>query len=89
MAARIMIEDCMCLLLDVDDIDRVASSPARNGMGPASLREDDQNLWHRRTLLMQGFAASLRLPDEPRQVCQVCCCLWELCMPASPAMLLL
>ena len=73
LAARIMIEDCMCLLLDVDDIDRVASSPARNGMGPASLREDDQNLWHRRTLLMQGFAASLRLPDEPGQVCQVGC----------------
>lgn len=67
LAARIMIEDCMCLLLDVDDIDRVFSSPARTGMAPASLRDDDQNLWHRRTLLMQGFAASLRLPDEPGQ----------------------
>ena len=73
LAARIMIEDCMCLLLDVDDIDRVSGSPARNGPGPASLREDDQNLWHRRMLLMQGFAASLRLPDEPGQVCQACC----------------
>lgn len=73
LAARIMIEDCMCLLLDVDDIDRVFSSPARTGMAPASLRDDDQNLWHRRTLLMQGFAASLRLPDEPGQVCSMCC----------------
>ena len=70
LAARIMIEDCMCLLLDVDDIDRVFNSPAKNRI---SLREDDRNLWHRRTLLMQGFAASLRLPDEPGQVCQGCC----------------
>ena len=89
LAARIMIEDCMCLLLDVDDIDRVASSSARNGAGPASSREDDPNLWHRRTLLMQGFAASLRLPDEPGQVCQVCCRCGELWMPATPTMLLL
>ena len=30
LAARIVIEDCMCLLLDVDDIDRVWA--ASNGM---------------------------------------------------------
>lgn len=56
LAARIVIEDCMCLLLDVDDIDRVWA--ASNGF-----REDEHILRQRRSLLMDAFASSLRLPD--------------------------
>ena len=56
LAARIMIEDCMCLLLDVDDIDRMF-------IMADGFREDEMQLRQRRSLLMEGFAASLRLPD--------------------------
>ena len=56
LAARIMIEDCMCLLLDVDDIDRMF-------IMAGGYREDEMQLRQRRSLLMEGFAASLRLPD--------------------------
>ncbi|KAA6418002.1 MAG: hypothetical protein FRX49_12002 [Trebouxia sp. A1-2] len=56
LAARIMIEDCMCLLLDVDDIDRMF-------IMAGGYREDEMQLQQRRSLLMEGFAASLRLPD--------------------------
>ena len=56
LAARIMIEDCMCLLLDVDDIDRMF-------IMADGYREDEMQLRQRRSLLMEGFAASLRLPD--------------------------
>lgn len=56
LAARIMIEDCMCLLLDVDDIDRMF-------MVASGYRDDEMQLRQRRALLMEGFAASLRLPD--------------------------
>ena len=56
LAARIMIEDCMCLLLDVDDIDRMF-------IMAGGYREDEMQLRQRRLLLMEGFAASLRLPD--------------------------
>ena len=56
LAARIMIEDCMCLLLDVDDIDRMFTMAG-------GYREDEMQLRQRRSLLMEGFAASLRLPD--------------------------
>ena len=41
LAARIMIEDCMCLLLDVDDIDRMFIMA--NGY-----REDEMQLRQRR-----------------------------------------
>ncbi|KAL3158886.1 hypothetical protein ABBQ32_011601 [Trebouxia sp. C0010 RCD-2024] len=51
-----MIEDCMCLLLDVDDIDRMF-------IMADGFREDEMQLRQRRSLLMEGFAASLRLPD--------------------------
>lgn len=57
LAARIMIEDCMCLLLDVDDIDRMF-------IMAGGYREDEMQLRQRRSLLMEGFAASLRLPDS-------------------------
>ena len=57
LAARIMIEDCMCLLLDVDDIDRLHGT--YQGM-----RDNEGPLRQRRALLMEGFAASLRLSDS-------------------------
>lgn len=77
MAARIMIEDCMCLLLDVDDIDRMF-------MVASGYRDDEMQLRQRRALLMEGFAASLRLPDTSmlnvgKVSCHLatllCCCL--------------
>ena len=46
----------MCLLLDVDDIDRMF-------MVASGYRDDEMQLRQRRALLMEGFAASLRLPD--------------------------
>lgn len=62
LAARIMVEDCMHLLLDVDDIDRCfASAVARN-----SVPQDPDGLRKRRALLAVGIAASFRLPDSPR-----------------------
>lgn len=42
LAARIVVEDCLCLLLDVDDIDRLAAG-----------RDDEPALRHRRCLLME------------------------------------
>ncbi|KAL3689112.1 hypothetical protein R1sor_015421 [Riccia sorocarpa] len=55
LAARIAIEDGLCLLLDVDDIDRVLaiSQPPDGG---AQLRR-------RRQILLEGLAASLQLAD--------------------------
>lgn len=59
LAARIMIEDCLALLLDVQDIDCVfAASPGGAPEGEAALRR-------RRALLMDGLAASLRLQQPP------------------------
>lgn len=57
LAARIVIEDCMCLLLDVDDIDRVLKNHFRG-------REDEQtaSLRVRRIVLLDAMANSLRLP---------------------------
>lgn len=83
LAARIMIEDCMCLLLDVDDIDRMF-------MVASGYRDDEMQLRQRRALLMEGFAASLRLPDTSmlnvskvrlccaatKQIAKRCCCHW-------------
>lgn len=55
LAARITIEDGLCLLLDVDDIDRLLqfSQPQDGG---AQLRK-------RRQVLLEGLAASLQLVD--------------------------
>jgi DNA topoisomerase 2-associated protein PAT1 len=58
LAARIMIEDAMCLLLDVDDIDRLLASPQKP--------QDTRSLQQRRTLLLHGLVQSLRLPDNPQ-----------------------
>mmetsp|Transcript_35186 Transcript_35186/g.66322 ORF Transcript_35186/g.66322 Transcript_35186/m.66322 type:complete len:905 (-) Transcript_35186:458-3172(-) len=57
LAARIMIEDAMCLLLDVQDIDRLLHSQ--------QALEHPAALHQRRTLLLEGLAQSLRLPDSP------------------------
>ena len=46
LAARIMIEDAMCLLLDVEDIDRLLYSQSN--------LESPQALHQRRTLLLEG-----------------------------------
>ncbi|KAK4833937.1 hypothetical protein QYF36_013683 [Acer negundo] len=55
LAARITIEDGLCLLLDIDDIDRLLqfSQPQDGG---TQLRQ-------RRQLLLEGLAASLQLVD--------------------------
>ncbi|XAR51189.1 hypothetical protein NMG60_11005745 [Bertholletia excelsa] len=55
LAARITTEDGLCLLLDVDDIDRLLkfSQPQDGGT----------QLRHKRQILLQGLAASLQLVD--------------------------
>lgn len=58
LAARIMIEDCMCLVLDVLDVDAIFSA-ANNGQEI----ENVEALRTRRALLLEGLAASMRLPD--------------------------
>ena len=60
LAARIMIEDCMALILDVQDVDRIfIASGGRN-------IENEDALKQRRTLLMEGLASSLRLSEVPQ-----------------------
>lgn len=55
LAARIVIEDELCLLLDVDDIDRILQvSPPQDG---------GAQLKRRRQILLEGLAASLQLVD--------------------------
>jgi len=61
LAARIMIEDCMALILDVQDIDRIFSAAAASG----EAIENEQLLVQRRLLLVDGLSASLRLADAP------------------------
>jgi hypothetical protein len=75
LAARIMIEDCMLLLSDVEDIDRMfaaaaAAAGGAGGMappgGPVLLSPPQvQMLLHRRAALLGGIAASFRLPNAP------------------------
>ena len=55
LAARIAIEDGLCLLLDVDDIDRLLQIQ-QHPDGGAQLRR-------RRQILLEGLAASLQLAD--------------------------
>ncbi|KAJ7552615.1 hypothetical protein O6H91_06G111800 [Diphasiastrum complanatum] len=55
LAARIAIEDGLCLLLDVDDIDRLLSLPQASDSGT--------QLQRRRQILLEGLAASLHLAD--------------------------
>lgn len=55
LAARITVEDSLCLLLDVDDIDRLLQCTQPQD-GGAQLRR-------RRQILLEGLAASLQLVD--------------------------
>lgn len=54
-AARVTIEDGLCLLLDVDDIDRFLQSN--------QLQDGGTQLRRRRKVLLEGLAASLQLVD--------------------------
>lgn len=68
LAARIMIEDCMLLLSDVEDIDRMfaaAAAAANPPAVPSISASNAQALLHRRSALLDGIAASFRLPDTP------------------------
>ncbi|XXG68548.1 hypothetical protein AAC387_Pa06g1608 [Persea americana] len=58
LAARITIEDGLCLLLDVDDIDRLLQSNQPQDGG--------SQLRRRRQVLLEGLAASLQLVDPLR-----------------------
>ncbi|KAF4399817.1 protein PAT1 homolog 2 [Cannabis sativa] len=55
LAARITIEDGLCLLLDIDDIDRLLQS-GQSQDGGVQLRR-------RRQILLEGMAASIQLVD--------------------------
>ncbi|KAM5586644.1 protein PAT1 [Rosa sericea] len=55
LAARVTIEDGLCLLLDVDDIDRFLQFN--------QLQDGGTQLRHRRQGLLEGLAASLQLVD--------------------------
>ena len=60
-ALRLMLEDGLCLLADVDDCDRLLVSAG----GGASSGVDAATLTRRKTLLLEGLTATLRLPSEP------------------------
>lgn len=55
LAARIAIEDGLCLLLDVDDIDRL--------LAVQQLPDNGATLRRRRQILLEGLASSLQLAD--------------------------
>lgn len=55
LAARIAVEDGLCLLLDIDDIDRLLKSSQQQDGG--------SQLRRRRQVLLEGLAASLQLVD--------------------------
>ncbi|KAJ6776659.1 TOPOISOMERASE II-ASSOCIATED PROTEIN PAT1 [Salix koriyanagi] len=55
LAARVTIEDGLCLLLDVDDIDRFLQFN--------QFHEGGTQLRHRRQVLLEGLAASMQLVD--------------------------
>eukprot|EP00250_Pteridium_aquilinum_P011080 c19826_g1_i2 orf=276-2585(+) len=55
LAARIAIEDGLCLLLDVDDIDRFLTA--------TQLPDNGAQLRRQRQLMLEGLAASLQLVD--------------------------
>ncbi|KAI5571889.1 hypothetical protein BDE02_11G125500 [Populus trichocarpa] len=56
LAARVTIEDGLCLLLDVDDIDRFLEFNQFHDGGAQLMR-------HRRQVLLEGLAASMQLVD--------------------------
>ncbi|KAJ9507923.1 hypothetical protein QJQ45_021272 [Haematococcus lacustris] len=62
LAARIMVEDCLTLLLDVDDINRCFLAAQAAGH---TQPENSAGLRQRRTLLETGVTAAFRLPATP------------------------
>ena len=58
LAARVVLEEAACLLLDVDDIDRLWASSG-------GARGDEGSLRQRRAILMEALCRSLRLADAP------------------------
>ncbi|XP_057463293.1 protein PAT1 homolog 1-like [Actinidia eriantha] len=59
LAARITVEDGLCLLLDVDDIDRLLQF--------SQLQDGGLQLKRKRQILLEGLAASLQLVDPLRK----------------------
>ncbi|KAG2601000.1 hypothetical protein PVAP13_5KG562707 [Panicum virgatum] len=55
LAARVTVEDAICLLLEVDDIDRLLQS--------SQSQDNSFQLKRRRQVLLEGLAASLQLVD--------------------------
>ncbi|KAK3162058.1 hypothetical protein QOZ80_1BG0084800 [Eleusine coracana subsp. coracana] len=55
LAARITVEDALCLLLEVDDVDRLLQS--------SQAQDNNFQLKRRRQVLLEGLAASLQLVD--------------------------
>jgi DNA topoisomerase 2-associated protein PAT1 len=55
LAARVTVEDALCLLLEVDDIDRLHQS--------SQAQDNNFQLKRRRQVLLEGLAASLQLVD--------------------------
>ncbi|KAG2591960.1 protein PAT1 homolog 1-like isoform X1 [Panicum virgatum] len=55
LAARVIVEDALCLLLEVDDIDRLLQS--------SQSQDNSFQLKRRRQVLLEGLAASLQLVD--------------------------
>ncbi|KAK8651917.1 hypothetical protein V6N13_141492 [Hibiscus sabdariffa] len=55
LAARVTVEDGLCLLLDVDDIDRFLQFN--------QLQDGGAQLRQKRQVLLEGLAASLQLVD--------------------------
>uniref|UniRef100_A0A0D9YSU9 mRNA decay factor PAT1 domain-containing protein n=1 Tax=Oryza glumipatula TaxID=40148 RepID=A0A0D9YSU9_9ORYZ len=55
LAARVTVEDALCLLLEVDDIDRLLQS--------SQAQDNSFQLRRRRQVLLEGLAASLQLVD--------------------------
>ncbi|GJM93015.1 hypothetical protein PR202_ga09530 [Eleusine coracana subsp. coracana] len=55
LAARVTVEDVLCLLLEVDDVDRLLQS--------SQAQDNNFQLKRRRQVLLEGLAASLQLVD--------------------------
>ena len=60
-AVRVMIEDCMALILDVEDVDRIFVASGGKNI------ENEDKLKQRRVLLVEGLAVSLKLSEKPQR----------------------
>ena len=62
LAVRVVIEDCMALILDVEDVDRIFVASGGKNI------ENEEKLKQRRVLLVEGLASSLYLSEKPQRV---------------------